>query len=271
VTRFVFSPRLYQNVLDELGAGGGGEFDRAFYNYKFSLFFVDSNNVGLALLCLIALMLVFHESVGGKRIFFAYLLMFATISRASILAALCQYAIYKLWRFRRWALVVIAVVGVVAILTAMSAFVSSGPEDIQEADPSFATKLMLLQKMGDIYSEAPLQSRLFGFGAGNTEGLIAFAAHNIAVTLTVEFGIVGSMLVMVYVWLLARSSVLAGYLLIVPILINGFSLFLPSMPYFYLVLGLLASMPTWPPGLSDVEPSAVPSPLTAAAEVPCPS
>ena len=246
ITRLLFSPYLHQRLVDASPSGYVPETDPLFYRYKMSFFFGDGNNAGLALLCLIALMLAYHRDVGGKRIFIAFVLMLGTISRASIFAALCQYIIYRYWRFRRWLLLSAIVLVPLIIIALMSSYSASGADEFKQFDGSFASKLMLLDKMVDIYSDADLKLKLFGIGAGNLEGLINIAAHNIAVTFAIEFGVIGSICVVCYVWLLARKSALAGYLLVLPMVINGFALVLTSTPYFYLVLGLLGGLTTWP-------------------------
>ncbi len=259
ITRLLFSPYLHQRLVDQSLSGYVPDSDPLFYRYKMSFFFGDGNNAGLALLCLIALMLTFHKYVGRRRIFVAYLLMLGTVSRASIFAALCQYIIYKMWRFRRWMLLALVIVVPIIVFALMSSYSSSGAAEFKEFDGSFASKLMLLDKMQDIYSDADLRLKLFGIGAGNLEGLIDIAAHNIVVTFALEFGVIGSILVVWYVRLLTRKSELAGYLLVLPMVINGFALVLTSTPYFYLTLGLLGGLSTWPVPPTPAESAAVPS------------
>src|SRR6266478_5061005 len=55
-----------------------------------------------------------------------------------------------------------------------------------------------------------------------------------------KLGVIGSVLICVYVWLLCRRSPKTFYLLVVPVIVNGFSLILPSMPFFYIALGALS-------------------------------
>jgi hypothetical protein len=50
------------------------------------------------------------------------------------------------------------------------------------------------------------------------------------------------LMAIVYVWLLARGSAAAWFLLVVPVLINGFSLFLTTSPFFYVTLGFLGTV-----------------------------
>jgi len=59
-------------------------------------------------------------------------------------------------------------------------------------------------------------------------------------------GIGGSLLIAVYVWILSRKCPASIYLLIFPMVINGFSLVSTSMPYFFVALGLLAALRSSP-------------------------
>ena len=213
-----------------------------FYAYKFGFFYSDANNVGLAMLCLLALLLVFHRTVGRARIALALLLMLGTLSRASIIAAGCQLLVFALWRARRWLLAGLLVLQPLIIYALFLNYLHTGLETYREVDRSLASKLLILQWMADLYRRAGLVQRLFGVGAGNTQSLIGIAAHNILATFVLELGYLGAVLIVLYCWALARRSQAAGYLLLVPIVINGFALVLTSMPYFYVTLGLLGGI-----------------------------
>jgi hypothetical protein len=104
VSRLIFSPYL--------PATAGTDVSDSFYLYKASLFFFDSNFVGIEILCFLAIMFVFKKEIGRKRWLLAYFLLFATLSRASIVAGICQLVIYKLWRWRVWAFFGLLVVSV---------------------------------------------------------------------------------------------------------------------------------------------------------------
>jgi len=244
LTRFVLSPYLWARHVENEFAGMPLEVDRAFYHYKFSIFYVDSNNVGLALLCLLALMLAFRRHLSGRQVALGYLLLLLTFSRASIIAGLCQYLIYKFWHARRWILLLIIAAAPIVVYGLLASYISAGSEQLRQFDGSLASKFLILQKMGEVYAGGDLRLWLFGIGAGNTEQLITIAAHSIIVTYALEFGIVGSILVTCYVWVLSRKSQSAKYLLVLPMVVNGFALILASMPYFFVTLGVLSALTT---------------------------
>lgn len=241
VTRYVFSAFVGANLdvgvfqTQEVGADW-------FYRYKFSVFYADANSVGLALLCLTAVILAFRQYFKKWQVFLAFGLIGATFSRASIAAAICQLIIYKFWRWRRWILAAIVVSVPVLVLLLFTAYTTEGPGSLTDYDGSFASKFLILQKMVGLLADADGLQKLVGIGSGNTEGLIGIAAHSIVAGFALELGLVGSILVIAYVWLLSRGSSKAIFLLIVPIVINGISLVLTSMPYFYVTLGLLGAV-----------------------------
>src|ERR1035438_3243911 len=96
--------------------------------------------------------------------------------------------------------------------------------------------------MTEIYRQADAAQRLFGIGVGNLFNLAGIFAHNIVATFVLELGIGGSLLFAAYVWILSRKCPASFYLLIFPMVINGFSLVSTTMPYFFVSLGLLAAL-----------------------------
>jgi hypothetical protein len=213
-----------------------------FYQYKKSLFYFDSNFVGIALICLIALIITHADAHRNKRLMLAYLLLFATFSRASIAAGICQFAIFRFWRRRRWLIAGLIVVQVVVLGALFVNYVTEGNGTTQSIDPSFSTKFYILSLMDQSYANADIVQKLFGVGAGNADSIIEIFAHNIIATFSIETGIVGFALITTYVWTLARRCPEVVYFLIFPIVMNGFSLVSTSMPYFFAALGLIGAL-----------------------------
>lgn len=234
VSRLILSPYL--------PATAGTDVSDTFYLYKASLFFFDSNFVGIEILCFLALMFAFRETIGPKRWLLAYFLLFATLSRASIAAGICQLVIYKLWRWRVWAFFGLLAAQVIAIYQLFVSYTTQGSQAIHDIDGSLASKFFILSLMTETYHRADTAQRLFGIGVGNLFSLAGIFAHNIVATFVLEMGLGGSLLFAVYVWILSRRCPASIYLLILPLVINGFSLVSTSMPYFFVALGLLAAL-----------------------------
>jgi hypothetical protein len=234
VSRLILSPYLPATASTDVSD--------SFYLYKASLFFFDSNFVGIEILCLLAIMFKFKEEIGRKRWLLAYFLLFATLSRASIAAGICQLVIYRLWRWRVWAFFGLLVAQVVAIYQLFVSYTTQGSQAIHDMDGSLATKFFILSLMTETYRRADSAQRLFGIGVGNLFNLAGIFAHNIVVTFVLELGIGGSLLLVPYVWILSRKCPASVYLLVLPMVINGFSLVSTSMPYFFVALGLLSAL-----------------------------
>ncbi len=241
VSRYAFSPFVRAALYTAYNDLPSGAVDWI-YRYKMSVFFSDSNYAGLALLCLTAIMLSFRERVRTRKVVLAYALILATLSRAAIFAAACQFLIYKLWRLRRFIIAALVMVCPIAIFALLRIYVSAGPESFQQIDPSFASKFLILQGMAGLLSNADFLQRLVGIGSGNTQGVLGIAAHDVIAVLALELGLLGSVLTAAYMWLLSKRSSRAVYLLIVPVLIAGFAAIDTSIPYFYAALGLLGAM-----------------------------
>jgi hypothetical protein len=241
VSRLIFSPHM--------GVTAETDVSDSFYRYKFSLFFVDSNFVGIAILCLLPIMFAYREAIGQKKWVLIYLLLLGTLSRASIVAGICQLIVYKLWRWRMWTLFGLLAAQVLIICKLYMDFTMQGAASIQTIDGSLSSKVLILARMTASYAQADALQRFFGVGVGNSINLIGIFAHNIVATFALELGIGGSLLFLIYIWMFSRRCPASFYLLILPIVINGFSLVSTSMPYFFVALGLLAALRgTWRDG-----------------------
>jgi hypothetical protein len=234
VSRLIFSP--YMPAVSE------ADVSDSFYLYKASLFFFDSNFAGIEILCLLAIMFKFREAIGRKKWLLAYLLLFATFSRASIAAGICQLVMYKLWRWRIWTLFGLLATQGIVIVHLFTSYATQGSEAIHDIDGSLTSKFFILSLMTDIYRQADAAQRIFGIGVGNLFNLAGIFAHNIVATFVLELGIGGSLLFATYVWILSRKCPASIYLLVLPVVINGFSLISTTMPYFFVTLGLLAAL-----------------------------
>jgi hypothetical protein len=146
VSRLIFSPYLPATAETDTSD--------SFYRYKASLFFFDSNFAGIEILCLLALMFAFREEIGRKRWLLAYFLLFATLSRASIAAGICQLVIYKLWRWRVWTLFGLLTAQVIAIYKIFVSYVTQGPQAIHDIDGSLSSKFFILSLTTETYHRA---------------------------------------------------------------------------------------------------------------------
>ncbi len=235
VTRFIFSPHM--------GVTAETDISDSFYLYKTSLFHYNSNFVGIEILCLLSIMFAFKEEIGRKKWLLVYLLLFASLSRASIAAGICQLVVYKFWRWRGRILFALLAAQLFIVSRLLVDYSARGPDATLAVDGSFSTKFLILSQMVSIYNNSSAVQRLFGVGAGNFINLSGvFPADNILATFVTELGIVGSLLLVGYIWILSRKCPASIYLLVLPVVVNGFSAVSTSMPYFIAALGLLGAL-----------------------------
>lgn len=220
------------------------DFSDSFYLYKFSLFFVDSNFVGVEIVCVLSIMFAFSDKIGRLQWLLAYILLFATLSRASILAGICQLLVFKFWRWRAWTLFCLLVTTVLLAARLFVNYITMGPDSTKAIDGSLSTKFFIVTVMMNIFQTADTEQKLCGVGAGNFLNLSGtFSAHTMVALFAIELGVAGSILFLIYLWILCRKCPVSIYLLILPIAINGLSLVsAAAMPYFFGALGLLGAL-----------------------------
>jgi hypothetical protein len=207
--------------------------DIAFYAYKFnSLMYLDSNFVGLQVAIVFAFVLaLIRFDIRFPR--FVHILLFliicATLSRASVIAALAALAFYIYPRMRfafRAASMVIGFFGVQIVFL------------LVQTDGSFATKIALLEQLVNYLNVAPTVDLLLGVGAGRAIDYLGMGAHNLVVAYVVEAGLLLSAVVAIAWLYLFRSAKGAGLIIAVWV-INGFSLTSFAMPYMYCAAAIL--------------------------------
>jgi hypothetical protein len=207
--------------------------DIAFYAYKFnSLMYLDSNFVGLQVAVVFAFTLaLIRFDIRFPR--FVYIALFtiicATLSRASIIAALAALCFYI---YPRLSFALRAIGLMTGFIGVQIVFL------LVQTDGSFATKIALLQQLSDYLSSVSTDNLLFGVGAGRAIDYLGMGAHNLLVVYVVEAGLLLSALVGV-VWLYLFRSANGSGIIIAVWLINGFSLTSFAMPYMYCAVAIL--------------------------------
>lgn len=225
--------------------------DIAFYAYKFnSLMYIDSNFVGLQLAVLFAFLFgLSRQKVHIPRSWFAYTLLLTvlTLSRASIFACVFLMCAAAYSRFAKGP--------VLKFLVAMAVMAGAlGAYYVIQDDASFATKFDILHRFVTYFGRAGLPEVLFGVGVGHAVSVIGIGAHNLAVTYTLEVGLLLAVLVLGYWLYVAAVFPAIGYMVLVW-LVNGFSLTTLAVPYMYASAALLMML-YWTDRLSVAQSSA---------------
>lgn len=199
----------------------------AFYAYKFnSLMYLDSNFVGLQLAIVFAFVIaLLSYDIKFKPIIYLSLivLIFLSLSRASIFAALGVGSFYLLRRMNRF---LRAIALVLCLLIACGIFL------YVQNDGSFLTKLAILEIFGNYLKTASTENILLGVGVGRASDVLGMGAHNIWVTYLVEVGALMSGFILLF-WLFMARSVPGIIFLVIAWFVNGFSLTSLAIPYMY--------------------------------------
>lgn len=75
-------------------------------------------------------------------------------------------------------------------------------------DGSFNSKFYIISQAFEFYTTQSLMTHMFGVGLGNTEQLLGIFAHNIYVTLVLEFGFIGSFLFITFIFIALKRQIL---------------------------------------------------------------
>lgn len=171
--------------------------DLIFYAYKHSFVFQDSNFVGLSLLMLFFLILTNKCFLKNKK----YLLLFTTIlivlslSRAAIIILIIMFLVYVFMRLKLS--LNLKVVSIVLFFISLFIFFGIESTALNINDDSLSSKFMLLNKFIDSITNLSITELLFGWGLNQTYSHWGISAHNLYITLILETGIVGIILIMV--------------------------------------------------------------------------
>lgn len=199
-----------------------GQFTLAtFYVFKpHSLFFADSNFPGYLLALNVAFLVIVRRffQVPRRYVVFTLVLVVFTFSRASTITSIA--VVFLDWADRHLSKPIF-VGGFVAATLAGSVLVGV----VQEYDTSFFTKLKIWQEFIRHYTESAPQQALLGIGSGNLRTVFRYASHTIA-GLAVELGILWVVLIMLLnLWLAARSRWRALLLVFASLFPGAFSLY----------------------------------------------
>ena len=208
--------------------------DLAFYAYKLSSFmYQDSNFVGLQLVVLAGFLLgLAREGIKFNPLIHALVLALVvmTLSRASIFTVIFLYGLRFYFEAKLLGRVLCVIFGGLLVMATFVLYI--------QTDGSFASKFDVLDRMVEHLRQASGGEVLFGVGAGLAREAIGMGGHNILVTYLLELGVLGSLFFFVF-WLLAVYATPFATLMLVGLLVNGFSLTSYAVPYFYASLAML--------------------------------
>ncbi len=215
-----------------------GREDLAFYYFKMnSIMYQDSNFVGLFILSLF-FFLLYLKQFTFKNYYISFslliILIFATISRASILSLVLFSFLYifrqKIYKYR-------IAIFISSIILAFLLFPILF--EYRTIDDSFSTKFGIFDRTFEYISNANFVHVLFGVGFGNAVEVLDIGAHNFFVTYLVESGVLGLLLLVVFwSYMLYKTRFKAGIIMF-PFLLNGMSLASGAIPYLYAMFAVI--------------------------------
>ena len=102
-------------------------------------------------------------------------------------------------------------------------------------DGRFNSKFDMISQAFEFYTTQSLMTHMFGVGLGNTEQLLGIFAHNIYVTLVLEFGFIGSFLFITFIFYSLKKTNFNSLYIWLPVCISGISLFGAYSPFLFIL------------------------------------
>jgi len=163
-----------------------------FYPYKLNSFvFQDSNFVALHLFCLLYISIILKLN---KYIFVFLILIFLSFSRSAMLGGVlaCLYYLSVNTRY-------VTIIKPIFYLSTISVFIYLILHINMITDGSFLSKIYIIDEaLTYMSNNFTLFQYLFGNGLAQTYDALGIGAHNIAVVLIFETGIVGTIIYFLY-------------------------------------------------------------------------
>lgn len=189
---YFFVEMVYRVSFPRYSVQQPGMEDEWFYPYKFNSFiFQDSNFVALHLFCLLYISIVLKLN---KYIFIFLILIFLTFSRSAMLGGVlaCLYYLSVNTRY-------VTLIKPLFYLSTISAFIYLILHIDIITDGSFLSKIYIIdESIKYMSNNFSLFQYLFGNGLAQTYDTLGIGAHNIAVVLLFETGIIGTIIYLLY-------------------------------------------------------------------------
>lgn len=215
-----------------------GRDELAFYYFKInSIMYQDSNFVAIFILSLF-FFLLYVKQYTNKKYYISFtllfVLIFATLSRASIISLLIFLFLYQFRAFfyRYKKIVFIISVSIISFLIPILM-------EYRKIDDSFSTKFGIFERTFEYFTNATINYQLFGVGFGNAYEVLEIGAHNFFVTYFVESGLIGLLFILIiWTYILIKTKYKAGIVMF-PFLLNGMSFATGAIPYLYVIFAVI--------------------------------
>lgn len=214
-----------------------------FYDFKWGFFYFDSNFTGLVVLSYIIFYTLLKRNnivdIGMAKLVFLFVLLIFTFSRAAIFACVVFFVIYFLpKRFRFFILFLFSFISIYVFVKMVGLYLNG--ESFVTIDGSFNSKFYVIKLALDNYINLEIENKILGIGLANF-GYFSngYFAHNIIVTFLYEFGILGIVIFLGYLFFSYKYIGNEVLYFFIPFFIAGFSLFSAYMPFFFVLVSCL--------------------------------
>lgn len=211
----------------------------AFYMYKFGTFmFSDSNTVAIICVSFFFLLDYCHKRFGINtfvlRVLF-FIIMLSCLSRSAIFATIISIFLLNAKISLRFKIALVACVLLPVVVYILSSFVNDG---------SFMSKLHILQEFFNYLGIADLSSILLGVGLDNSPlYLNNIYSHIHFVTSIVEGGVIGSLLIVLFLSYYTYVTRYKCLYVVIPNLILGCSYFFYlGSPFVFVPMALVVML-----------------------------
>lgn len=214
-----------------------------FYAYKYSsIMFYDSNYVGLYALFLIVILFFYKFNIKSNMfinfiIFLNVIFVFLSFSRAAVLVlpfVFYMQAIYLTLKYKKYALLSVLLLALTFIVFLFSYYVFQ----YIKTDDSFITKVNIALSVLDGEKQEGVIRFLFGYGFVGGGYIYSYEegqfAHALIPLLLGQIGFLGSVIYIMFLLYLTWLAGWYGFLILVVLIIPGFSLADPwQISYYY--------------------------------------
>lgn len=210
------------------------------YQYKFTSFmYSESNATGIHIITILFYVLYQEVERGRKWTktkWLFVLLLVLTFSRAALVGLVIGWVYMKYLR-KRNILFNLSNLLIAAALLFLTYQFYLKPKI--EGDLSLKSKLEIIDIVRNYFANASLQEWLFGIGFSNSVDRLGIYAHNFAMVLLIESGVIGltlMLLLFVEFILITKKKAL---LILVPFIITTLSASIMFIPFFYITIALI--------------------------------
>ncbi len=213
----------------------------AFYNFKYnSIMFLDSNWPGFMSMLLFSVLVYLkdnHFLKSNKILFFSFLLVIQTLSRAAMASCVAVLLISRFIRLRKKIKYYIILIGTPFMIVLVIFMLTKLTDD------SFLSKLEILKGMLYYITHFDLHTLIWGNYPDACHDSLRFMhvwiGGHLYMTRYIDFGFITALFEFIFFALLCIYTHFKALYIILPFLIAGISFAPWNLPYMYCLLGLI--------------------------------